>query len=222
MQHALFRAIQSLIPDERPVILLGDGDFDGSRVLEWLETGTTWQYVCRTTNTTLVWYQGRWIALKDFPLTAGQGGFLTGVRFTQSGQVGPVNILVVWNKKEGCHWFFVTNFDTQAEAQKWYGKRATIETLFSDVKDRGFHLADTRLWHPERVSRLIMATAIAYIFSVCLGVEALVSRTFTIVKSQGYTLVRCFDLFYPFFLTPPGDSLLTTPPLLHDYVCPKI
>ena len=118
MQHALFRAIQSLIPDERPVILLGDGEFDGSRVIEWFETGTTWQYVCRTTNTTLVWYQGRWIALKDFPLTAGQGGFLTGVRFTQSGQVGPVNILVVWNKKEGCHWFFVTNFDTQAEVRQ--------------------------------------------------------------------------------------------------------
>jgi hypothetical protein len=27
---------------------LGDGEFDGSELIDWLEKKTTWQYVCRT------------------------------------------------------------------------------------------------------------------------------------------------------------------------------
>jgi hypothetical protein len=178
-QLALFETVKSMLPDNCQVIALGDGEFDGSQVIDWFETETNWQYTCRTANDTLIWYEGEWTALRDLPfLESGQGAFLTGVLFTQSGQVGPGNILVVWNQTEGCHWFFVTNFDTQAEAQKWYRKRFTIETLFSDVKGRGFHLDKTRLWKPERVSRLIFATAMAYIFSVFLGVESIVSRAF--------------------------------------------
>ncbi len=177
-QLALFKTIKSLLPDNCQVVMLGDGEFDGSQVVEWLETETDWEYTFRTANDTLIWYQGEWVALKDLPLKAGQDAFLTDVLFTKSEQVGPVNILVVWNQEKGCHWFFVTRFDSQAEAQKWYRKRFTIETLFSDVKGRGFHLDKTRLWKPERVSRLIFATAIAYTFSVFLGVESIVSRAF--------------------------------------------
>ncbi|NJN98921.1 MAG: IS4 family transposase, partial [Anaerolineales bacterium] len=40
--------------------------------------------------------------------------------------------------------------------------RFTTETLFSDLKGRGFHLDDTRLWQPERLHRLLLAAAIAY------------------------------------------------------------
>lgn len=186
-QLALFKAIKSLVPDNCQITVLGDGEFDGSQVINWFETEAHWKFTCRTANDTLIWYEGEWIALKDLPLATGQDAFLTRVLFTQSEQVGPINILAVWNQTEGCHWFFVTNFDTQSEAQKWYRKRFTIETLFSDVKGRGFHLDETRLWMPERVSRLIFATAIAYTFSVFLGVESIVSRAFVqLVRTDAF------------------------------------
>lgn len=177
-QLELFKTVKALLPTTSPVILLGDGEFDGSEVVTWFKTETTWQYVCRTDQTNLIGSQEQWLALNQLPLAAGEEGFLSGVLFTQAHQVGPVNILIVWNAAKKCHWFFVTNFDSQAEAQKWYRKRFTTETLFSDFKGRGFHLDETGLWIPERVSRLVMVAAMAYVFTVLLGVEAIVSGAF--------------------------------------------
>jgi hypothetical protein len=177
-QLNLFRSVKALLPADLPVILLGDGEFDGSQVIEWVETQTTWQYVCRTDQSNLIFYQGQWLALNHLSLTPGQETFLSGVQFTQANQIGPVNILVVWNEAKRCHWFFVTNFETAAQAKAWYTKRFTTETLFSDCKGRGFNLDETRLWEPDRVNRLVLAGAIAYYFTVVLGVEAIVSRTF--------------------------------------------
>lgn len=191
-QLALFKAVKALLPETSQVILLGDGEFDGSQLLAWFETETTWQFVCRTDRTNLIWYENQWLALEHWPLAAGQETFLTNVRLTQAHQVGPVNILVVWHEAKNCHWFFVTNLETAKAAKKWYTKRFTTETLFSDFKDRRFHLDDTRLWQPDRVSRLLLAGSIAYVFSVVLGVEAITSGVFR-------QLVRTDAFFHSLF-----------------------
>jgi len=177
-QLTLFESIKALLPPETPIILLGDGEFDGSQVIDWFETQTTWHYICRTDQSNLIFCQDQWLALKQLALAPGEETFLSGVRFTQANQIGPVNILAVWNEAKQCHWFFVTNFETAPEAKAWYTKRFTTETLFSDCKGRGFNLDDTRLWNPERVNRLVFAGSIAYYFTVVLGVESIVSRSF--------------------------------------------
>jgi len=76
------------------------------------------------------------------------------------------------------YWFFVTSFDSLEVARKRYAKHFTIETLFSDWKSRGFFLSNTRLRHPERVNRLILAGAIAYILTIMLGVSAIHSKAY--------------------------------------------
>lgn len=178
IQLALMKTLQSLLPADRAVILLGDGEFDGSELVAWFEQRPSWLYICRTAHRILIRYQNEWLALADLDLAEGEESFLTDIVFTQSGQVGPLNILVVWNKKEKEHWFFVTNFTDPKEAKKWYRKRFSIETLFSDVKGRGFHLDKTRVWKPERLNRLIFAVAIAYIFTIFLGVELIMHGPF--------------------------------------------
>lgn len=175
LQLALLQTVQTLLPPEREVIILGDGEFDGSEVMAWLEQQPTWSYVCRAAQTCHIHTHNEWLALTDLPLTPGQDLFVTDILFTQSGQVGPLNVLVVWHVEEKRHWFFVTNLTDPKQARKWYRKRFLIETLFSDVKGRGFNLDKTRLWQPERVSRLIMAVAIAYLLVVFWGVELIVS-----------------------------------------------
>lgn len=177
VQLALLKAAKALVPEQREVILLGDGEFDGNEVVAWLEAQPGWQYVCRTANDVRVYYQGQWLALKDLPLRPGQETFLTQLKFTQSHAVGPVNILVVWRGPEKRHWFFVTNMSTQKEAKSWYRKRFRIETLFSDIKGRGFKIDKSRLKDPARVNRLLMAVAIAYIFVVFWGMDAILSGT---------------------------------------------
>ena len=175
VQLTLLEAVKALVADHPQVILLGDGEFDGSEVVAWLAAQPGWQYVCRTANDVRICHQGQWLALKDVPLKPGQETFLSQVTFTASQAVSPVNILVIWRGPEERHWFFVTNVATHQEAKRWYRHRFKIETLFSDLKGRGFKIDKSRLKEPARVNRLLMAVAIAYIFVVFWGVEAILS-----------------------------------------------
>lgn len=175
LQLQLLQQVQALVPETSQVILLGDGEFDASQLIDWLQQQPNWHYVCRTATKLLVQIQGQWRALQELLPAAGQEAFLSEVRFTRTDQIGPLNVLIVWHAEKQEHWCFVTNFTSPAEAKKWYRKRFAIETLFSDVKGRGFHLDKTRLFQPERVRRLILVTAIAYLFTVFLGVELIVS-----------------------------------------------
>ena len=177
VQLTLLEVVKALVADYPQVILLGDGEFDGSEVVAWLEAQPGWQYVCRTAKDIQVCHQGQWQALKDVPLKPGQETFLSQVTFTAGQAVSPVNILVVWRGSEERHWFFVTNMTSQQQAKRWYRHRFKIETLFSDIKGRGFKVDKSRLKEPARVNRLLMAVAIAYIFVVFWGVDAILSGT---------------------------------------------
>jgi hypothetical protein len=178
LQRDLFQQVKALLPPDVPVVLLGDGEFDGSEVIDWFQQDSQWRYVCRTDKTNKIFYQEQWLGLHELPLADGQEAFLTGVRFTEKNNIGPVNILAVWHQTRQEHWFFVTNCQSAAEAKGFYTLRFTTETLFSDLKGRGFNLDDTRLWQPDRLHRLLLAAAIAYFLMVALGVEAIVSGVF--------------------------------------------
>ena len=54
-----------------------------------------------------------------------------------------------------------------------YRKRAQIETFFSDQKSRGFQLHRSHLNDPARLTRLLIAAGLAYLWLVYLGVCAL-------------------------------------------------
>jgi len=80
-QLALLQHAYELLPDHVSVVLLGDGEFDGARLVNWVEQ-VNWHYACRTALDTLVFYQGRWVALQDLPLEANREAFFTDVLFT--------------------------------------------------------------------------------------------------------------------------------------------
>lgn len=50
-----------------------------------------------------------------------------------------------------------------------YRKRWRIETLFADLKSRGFNLEDTHITHPRRIEKLLAAIALAYAWVVTLA-----------------------------------------------------
>jgi Transposase DDE domain len=65
--------------------------------------------------------------------------------------------------------YLVSNMESAEEACRYYEKRFRIETFFSDQKSRGFNIQKSRLEDPQRLSRLLMATCLAYIWVVYLG-----------------------------------------------------
>ena len=50
-----------------------------------------------------------------------------------------------------------------------YKHRPPIETFFSDQKSRRFHIHKSHLRDPQRVSRLLIASCLAYLWIVYLG-----------------------------------------------------
>jgi hypothetical protein len=55
------------------------------------------------------------------------------------------------------------------EACRRYAKRLRLETFFADQKSRGFHVHKSHLSDPTRLSRLLMAACLAYIWIIYLG-----------------------------------------------------
>src|SRR5262245_58824112 len=58
---------------------------------------------------------------------------------------------------------------TAEEACRLYEKRFRIETFFSDQKSRGFHIHKSHIADVQRLSRILIAACLAYIWVVYLG-----------------------------------------------------
>lgn len=171
MHIELIRSVQKLIPSGSDVVVLGDGEFDGT---DWLSTisGFGWKYVCRTAKDSVFYEQGERFKIRDVCPARGDCTGIEAVHFTER-QFGPVTAVAWWGKDYKEPLYLVSNFSTGGEACHWYGKRFRIETLFSDHKSRGFNLHKSHLSDPTRISRLMIATSLAYIWLVYLGEYAL-------------------------------------------------
>src|SRR6516162_6680756 len=55
--HVLVDLIRGLIPAGTPVVLLGDGEFDGTRLQHTLQQAG-WSYACRTATSTVALWEG--------------------------------------------------------------------------------------------------------------------------------------------------------------------
>ena len=167
----LLALVQELIPDGTDVTLLGDGEFDGvefQRALRALK----WKYVSRTAPNLLMEVEGKQFIIGTM---APERGEVLGVKaaWVTAEKYGPVSVLAVWEAKYEKPLYLLTNMADLKEALKLYRKRAHIETFFSDHKSRGFHIHKSHLSEPGRLMRLLIASCLAYIWLVYLGVCAL-------------------------------------------------
>lgn len=182
IQIELLKQVKTLLPSDASAVLVGDGEFDGADLLNWFKAETNWEFVCRTSHSTLVYYQDKWLSLTEvvaeLGLAPGETGFLSQVSFIQSNPVEQINIFIAWHQENQEYLFFVTNCATETEAKHWYDKRFTIETCFADLKSRGLYLHLTRIRTPDRLARLILAAAFAYYLVILLGIESIFSGIF--------------------------------------------
>ena len=112
------------------------------------------------------------------------------VRFTEA-RWGPLLALAVWEEGYKEPLFLVSNLELGEEALFWYKKRFLIETLFSDQKSRGFFLHKSHLSDPCRLARLLMATCLAYIWLVLLGMQVKRNPVWRSKVHRGGRNARC-------------------------------
>lgn len=166
----LVETLKPLLPEESDVIFLGDGEFDGNQLQADI-ANNGWEYVCRTAKNRLVNDDGDQFALGEIHLQPGDCLSLPDVLVTQD-EYGPVLVVAWWRKDAQEPIYLVSNMTLAEEACYWYGKRFRIETFFSDQKSRGFHLQKSHIADPERMSRLLIAACLAYIWVIYLGIIA--------------------------------------------------
>lgn len=188
----LIEAVQELIPAGAGVVVLGDGEFDGT---DWLSTikGFGWNYVCRTAKNSKFYEEGEDFDIQDICPERGGRTAISGLHFTQK-QFAPVTAVAWWGRKYKEPIYLVTSFETADEACHYYRQRFRIETLFSDHKTRGFNLHKSHLSDPQRIARLMMATSLAYIWLVYLGVYAKQTSWLSIIHRSDRCDLSLFQL----------------------------
>lgn len=167
----LLEQVHGLIPAGAQVVFLGDGEFDGVGLQDTIDA-YGWRYVCRTAKNLILCQKDNEFAFETVPVEPGERFSLSQVTLRNQGY-GPVRAIAWWDEGYAEPIYLLTNLAAVAEACAWYRKRAQIETFFSDQKSRGFNLHKSHLSEPHRLSRLMMAACLAYLWIIYLGVLAL-------------------------------------------------
>jgi hypothetical protein len=169
--RALLAQLKTIMPEQAQVTFLGDGEFDGIELQADLRA-LGWSYVCRTASNIVVNSCGVEFHVADMPATPGEFLAVTPAWMTAE-KYGPIAMLALWEQPFKQPLYLITNMSDLDAAVQLYKKRAHIETFFSDQKSRGFQMHKSHLSEPERLSRLLIASCLSYLWLVYLGVCAL-------------------------------------------------
>ena len=176
-EESLLLVLRSMIPREMKVIILADRGFGRTELARFCQS-QQFDYViriCPNVHVRCASYSGK---LLDYPVHKGICKLLKQVEYRQHHSVNQ-NIVVRWvrglpAKRDEC-WFLMSSLQGgPAQISKLYGKRMTIEQLFRDGKSKrnGWSLRDTQLSTPDRLDRMLLILAIAYLLLCGLGLLA--------------------------------------------------
>ena len=164
----VLRKVVPLIPEGAEVVLLGDGEYDSTEMVEWVQTQTDWSFALRTASDIQVQQGQTWREVATFSKRKGSLVTAYQVAFTKTAALS-LNLVAWWGTTYEDPIYLITNLPNGSRACWFYKRRFRIETFFSDQKSRGFHIHKSHLSDPIRISRLLIAACLAYIWMICFG-----------------------------------------------------
>lgn len=176
-EESLLWVLRDMIPRTMKVVILADRGF-GRTALATFCQRQGFGYVIRVQPKVTVRLHGFHGKLLDYPVYKGIAKVLKRVSYRSDGAVTQ-NVVVHWRrnlpkKRDEC-WFLMSDQPGSAhQLCRLYGQRMTIEQLFRDDKSKrnGWSLRDTRITRPERIDRLLLILAIAYLLLCGVGLIA--------------------------------------------------
>lgn len=176
-EESLLLVLKSMIPEPIEVILLADRGFGRTALGKFCRKHGL-HYLIRIQPKVVVRVKGFHGKLLDYPVKKGIAKVLKDALYRADGALTQ-NIVIRWRrglpaKRDEC-WFLMTDLSGPAEKLcQLYGKRMTIEQLFRDGKSKrnGWSLRDTQISTPDRLDRLILILAIAYLLVCGIGLIA--------------------------------------------------
>jgi hypothetical protein len=181
-EESLLLTLRDMIPRSLKVIILADRGFGRCSLAAFLRR-QQFSYLIRIRPKVKVKLHGFEGNLLDYPMCKGVAKVLKDVAYRSDGAVTQ-NIVIRWPNdlpatRDEC-WFLMT--DLQGTAQQLcqlYSRRMTIEQLFRDHKSKrnGWSLRDTQITQPDRLDRLLLILAIAYLLLCGIGLIAQQTHT---------------------------------------------
>jgi hypothetical protein len=176
-EESLLLVLRSMIPAGVKVIVLADRGF-GRCALAAFCRRHGFSYLIRIQPKVTVKLKGFHGKLLDYPVFKGIAKVLKDVAYRSDGAVEQ-NVVVRWKpglppRRDEC-WFLMTDLKGSAHRLcALYGRRMTIEQLFRDHKSKrnGWSLRDTQLKTPQRLDRLLLVLALAYLLLCGIGLLA--------------------------------------------------
>lgn len=198
-EESLLLVLRTMIPETVRVIILGDRGF-GRCALAAFCRQHHFDYLIRIGPKVNVKFKGFEGKLLDYPVNKGIATVLRDVAYRSDGAVTQ-NVVVLWKRRLPRHrdecWFLMTSLKgTAAKLCRLYGRRMTIEQLFRDLKSKrnGWSLRDTQLTTPDRLDRLLLILAIAYLLLCGMGLIAQTTRRPSTWSSASKTALSCFQI----------------------------
>lgn len=164
----------------RDVVFLADCGF---RDCDWAnlcqELG--WNYAIRlASNTYITLETGCQVSIQALGVQVGECQYFQNVKVTQSEKLQG-NLSVTWTNgnrgKEIELLAIVSNRPAEKARLDEYARRMRIEESFRDDQSGGFDLEHTRLQHPERLEKLLLAVAIATLWCHEIGEQVLQNQS---------------------------------------------
>lgn len=123
--------------------------------------------------------------------------YLSDVAVGEQDRVGPVNLLAWWERDDDGKVILhavMTNLPATARTRDYGKRRMWIEVVFRDWQSGGFHLNQSGLSDTQRVVRLLLVLAIAYLWLVSVG-RWVVKRGYRRLIDDGSSHEWHFSLF---------------------------
>jgi hypothetical protein len=170
VQEALLNEALNHLPKSLDVVLMGDRFYGTSALINWCQQ-VNWGYRLRLKRNLQLTHAGGLLVSGDL--------LSQGLAFIEGVELGSVvtNIGVIQDAGHAEPWIIAMDVKPTRARVLDYGMRWGIESLFSDLKSRGFDVCSSHLRHADRLSRVLLVVSIGLYWCVSLGAESKASST---------------------------------------------
>jgi len=163
-QKPLLESLLPFIPEHTKILLMADRFYGTSRLISLCQS-LGFEYRIRLKA-------GARLCQKRGEIT-GNDMLLLKTPFLKDMSLGNSNVMtsvgVIQDKGHDEPWVIAMSGKPSRAKTLDYGLRWGIESMFSDLKSRGFHLSTTQIQSPERLERLILVWSVAMMWAISTG-----------------------------------------------------
>lgn len=168
-QKALLERVRPWLPPAPQKGILGDGEFKSVELMQYARS-LGWDFGLGQSSDTLFRdASGAWKKLGELEVPKMEPLYLSEIYLTKEHGFGPVNLIAYWDRDRKEQRYLATCRPAKAATFRWGRQRSWIEGTFRDDKSGGFCLEATHLTDPERLNRLLLVMAVAYLWCFHVG-----------------------------------------------------